>query len=295
MISGNLKNIAKLARKNNLEAPALFVIGDAVSLRKYIYKASRKPLRGKRIMVTRAGDQAETMSRRLRILGAEVISLPTIRTVENFSEESWKVFKKIKDGWLIFTSENGVKYFFRQFFREGFDIRYLANFKIAVIGEGTEGALRTHRLRADFRSKNFTLQSLTDGLLNNYKWQGVKVVRVRSDISEIELEIALSEAGAEILPLTLYKTLPAKWDSGMITAFSEGKIDAVTFTSASTVNGLVEIIGADKFKDFGKKTAVISIGPSTTSSLRKYGVEPSAQAEVHSIAGVIKAILTFFK
>lgn len=295
VVTGELANIAELAGEAGIRPPAVFVIGEVVNLRESIITEDDKPLSGRTIMITRPGDQAGEMYRKLRLLGAEALPLPTIATEEFYSPDDWENFHNLEGGWLIFTSENGIRYFFRHFFREGCDMRSIAGFKIAVIGVGTEKALTEYGLKSDFVPSKFTLKTLAEELDEGFEWNDAAAVRVRGSLSDITLEEKLTEAGARVYPLTVYETSTAKWDAGMKAAFTEAQVDAVTFTSGSTVTGLLKILGEDGFKNFLAETAVVSIGSMTSRVIRETGIEPSVEAETHSVEGVINATLNHFQ
>ena len=294
VIVGTLYDIAEKASQASVSPPALFVIGDVVKLRNKIVQTDDKPLAGKTIMVTRPAHQGVDMYRRLRELGAEPLALPTINVDIHFAERAWSVFKVIDEGILVFTSENGVNCFFRCMMNAGLDRRRLGRFAIAAVGHGTGKALMEHGISADFIPSKFTVQTLAEELLDKFDWEGTNVVRVRGSLGEPIIENTLKEAGANVLPLQVYTTTTAVWDEGMFAAYREAKIDAVTFTSGSTITGLREILGEDEFQRFLASTPAISIGPMTSEVLRGYGGEPAVEAEVHSIEGVVEALFSHF-
>lgn len=295
VISGKLGNITQKALQAGVKPPAVFVIGEVVELRDSIIVEEDKPLAGKTIMVTRPGGQAAEIYHKLRKLGAEVLALPTIATEGYLDNEGWKRFESLGGGRLIFTSENGVNYFFRKFLRDGGDLRKTAKFSIASIGAGTEKALKQYGFKADFIPSKYTVKILAEELVRDFEWKGVNAVRVRGNLGDDTIEAALEKAGAEVLPLEVYLTFTAEWDEGMRAAFEEAEIDAVTFTSGSTVAGLVEILGEAEFQRFIESTAVISIGPVTSDIFRQAGGEPAIEAKVHSIEGLIDALVEYFR
>jgi len=294
-VTGTIENIASLVKKRKITPPALFIFGETVSLRDSIMPPEVKPLTGRTVMVTRPGDQAGFMYRELRKYGAEVLPLPTIQTREFIDKNNWLNFNSIDKAWLIFTSENGVRYFFRQYYKRGYGVRGLGRYTVAVIGEGTRRALYEFGLKPDFMPEKFTVKALAEELARKKNWENVNVIRVRGNLGDYTVEDTISGLGGAVLPLKVYETFTAAWDNGMQAAFDEANIDAVTFTSGSTVTGLVEILGEKDFKTLFKKAASISIGPMTSGVLRDNGVEPSAQAEIHHIEGVVQATLEHFK
>jgi uroporphyrinogen III methyltransferase/synthase len=290
-LSGTLSDIVPKVKKADIKSPSLIVIGEAVKLRDKIAVGTPLPLRGKTIMVTRPGSQAGDLYRKIRALGGEPLPLPTIATEEHFEMSDWQKLNYIREGWLLFTSENGVRYFSERFLAMGGDWRRLSKFVIGAIGSGTAEALKRYGLKADFIPQKFTITDFIEELLRNFSWEGKEAVRVRGNLGDDSLEKALSEAGAEVFPLPVYRTFTDQWDKGMWTAFEEANIDEVIFTSASTVNGLAEILRADRMRELLNSAKVFSIGPSTSEALRKVGVSQVMEAKVNNIDGIIELIL----
>lgn len=293
-IKGTLATIAGLAAAENIQPPALFVIGQTVNLSEEIGENDDSPLKGKTIMITRPGDQAGEMYRELREMGAEILPLPSIATETAVDFKGWEKFWRIEKGWLVFTSENGVRYFFDYYFRADYDIRSIAGFKIAAVGSGTEKALKHYGITADFLPKKYTVNDLAEAMRLNYDFQEIDIVRVRGNLGDDTAERILREAGARVLPLEVYRTYTPEWDQGMRARFAEAKIDAVTFTSGSTVKRLKEILGDGEFAAFMAKVPAVSIGPMTSKAVRDNGGEVAVEAKVHSIEGVMEAIKRYF-
>ena len=294
-ITGTLATIADLAVREIIKPPALFVFGETVNLREEIGETDDLPLRGKTIMITRPGGQAGDMYRELREMGAEVLPLPSIATDAAVDFAGWERFWSVENGWLVFTSENGVRYFFDYYFRAGFDIRSIGNFKIAAVGSGTEKSLKGYGITADFMPKKYTVKDLAEELVLNYNFKDIDVVRVRGNLADDTAESRLRSAGAKILPLAVYRTYTPAWDEGMLAAFRDANIDAVTFTSGSTVKRLKEILGDEEFGNFMSKVPAISIGPMTSQTVIDNGGKVAVEAKIHSIEGVMEAIRELFK
>ncbi len=294
VVIGNLENIVDKAKAEKISPPALFVIGEVVNLRDEILAQSEKPLQGRTVMATRPGDQALEMYHALREMGAEPLALPSIATVGDFNQEEWERLAELESGWLLFTSENGVRYFHQSFLEQNFDIRLMARFRIAVVGSGTQKSLRQWGIEADFVPTVYTVSTLAEELTLDFDWEGINIVRVRGNLADETLEEALAEAGAVVHTLHTYRTFTAEWNAGDWAAFEEAEIDAVTFTSGSTVTSLKEILGAERFISLLERAAAVSIGPMTSGILRENGVEPAVEANPHTIAGVVDSLVGYF-
>ncbi|MEW5992971.1 MAG: uroporphyrinogen-III C-methyltransferase, partial [Candidatus Zixiibacteriota bacterium] len=180
-----IEGLPETVTSNNVRPPAIFILGNVVNLRSHLEWFDRRPLMGVRVMVTRPADQAQEMYRQLRELGADVLPYPTIATEEVVDEKSRQAVDNISsdDPWLVFTSENGVRYFLKQHLGRFKDVRTLAHYKIAVVGQGTASALAKHHLKPDFVPSQATTAALAQELAESRTWDGNVVVRVRGTLS----------------------------------------------------------------------------------------------------------------
>nr|MBN2276404.1 uroporphyrinogen-III C-methyltransferase [candidate division Zixibacteria bacterium] len=291
-----LEEMPEVVRAKNIRPPAIFVVGEVVNLQKYLSWYEDRPLFGKRIMVTRPSDQAREMYKSLRDLGAEVLPYPTITTESSESEEGWQDFNKIVGyrKWIIFTSENGVRYFYRQMVSRLGDIRILGGFKIAAVGFGTARALGEISLKPDFIPSRATTESLAEEIIDKYDFQNIPVARVRGNLGDDRVERILTEAGAEVLPLQTYRTFYPGWPEGFKEKLIEYPPDIITFTSGSTVEGLCRLLDPDELDELLKGKVVVSIGPSTSDVIRSHGIEVTLEAVEHSVPGIIREILQYY-
>jgi uroporphyrinogen III methyltransferase/synthase len=297
-ITGTLKRLAELASEAHISPPALFIIGEVVPLADKLHWYGNGILSGKKTMVTRPADQAGEMYAMLREAGAEVLPLPTITTEPCKDEAGWKEFpvfiNKGANCWLVFTSENGVRYFVSQLFDRGYDYRVLGHFNIAAMGSGTDRALQYHHLKADFIPSSYTSDVLSKELADHIEGTQAYVIRVRGNLGDERVEKALAGAGANVVPLQVYDTQTAEWDAGMRVHFDENKPDIITFTSGSTVTGLVEILGKEKAVEAAGNAVVASIGPMTTRIAKEQGLPVTLEAKTHSVPGLVEAIIKYF-
>lgn len=305
-VSGTLQELPALSQKEKIQPPALFIIGETVELAEGIKWFGDRILSGKNVMVTRPADQAGEIYALMRSHGAEILPLPTIFTAENVDRNRWDELKTIFDKnsknqdnkfhkWLVFTSENGVRYFIRQLQDHGFDYRAIAGFRIAAVGSGTGKALSSRGLHADFIPSRATTAALAKELSSQIAGQGSLIIRVRGNLGNDHVERALESAGAEVMSLQVYSTSTAKWDTGMWAQFEESPPDIITFSSGSTVTGFIKILGADRAREIAAKAAVASIGPMTTEIAQEEGIQVIIEAEDHSVPGLVEAIVKHFQ
>ncbi len=292
-----LANLPQTAEENKVKPPSLFVLGRVVELQPILNWFTDRPLFGKRIMVTRSALQAGDLYERLGHLGAETLPYPTI-AVETFDDpRNWNKIAEIKSDkkWIVFTSENGVRCFFikmREYFE---DIRQLGGFKIAAIGVGTAKELARNHLKADFIPSSATVKVLTKEMSQQLNLDGATIVRIRGNLADELLEKTLPSKGADIIPLTVYKTYYPTWPDGLKEKVIEYPPHAIMFTSGSTLEGLYHNLTAEEAKIVLKDAKIFSIGPKMTERLKEHDLELTREAKVHTIDGMIDDLLEYYK
>jgi uroporphyrinogen III methyltransferase/synthase len=265
-----------------VEAPSAIVVGDVAALDLAWFE--RRPLFGCTVVVTRAREQASVLSTRLEELGAEVLELPAIEIVpREFTLPDLAGF-----GWLVFTSANGVGAFFDDGLAPaGLDARALAGLRIAVLGPGTDRALGRRGLRADLVPERFVAESLLDAFPDPAA-PGERVLLARGDVARDVLPDGLAARGYEVEILSVYETRPARPDPALVARVAQGRFDAVTFTSSSTVDNFCALVDPrpDPFPKVG------TIGPVTSATATRHGLRVDAEAEEHTIDGLVQTLLS---
>jgi uroporphyrinogen III methyltransferase/synthase len=290
-IVGTLETIAGIAEAENFSSPAVAVIGDVVKEREKINWFEKRPLFGKRIVVTRTREQAGELSKALRDLGADVIELPTIRIElpEDRLGFAEMVTHAHEYDWLVFTSPNGVEKFFDAFFATYDDARSLGNPKIAAIGAGTAAKIHEYRFAVDLIPERF----VAEGLIDAFKKESVEnltMLWVKAEESREVVGEGLAALGAIVDECIAYRTVPETEDpTGAKAKLAEEGADLITFTSGSTVDHFLAL-----GLDWPEGCVAGSIGPVTSSTLRKHGMPPAFEANPHDIPGLVKAILKHF-
>ncbi|MDR2827034.1 MAG: uroporphyrinogen-III C-methyltransferase [Candidatus Adiutrix intracellularis] len=283
---GTLNNILQKATTENITPPALLVVGEVVNLRQELNWFETKPLFGRRLLITRSREQTSRLSAALVELGAEVWERPTI-VIEAIATASTmeNTFKTLIDRhWLVFTSPRGVDFFLKALFNSGRDARALANLKIAVIGSGTAEALVPFGLKPDLSAEKF----VAEGLLESLKQTGIKgqkIILARANEARDILPRGLTEAGAEVEDLPVYRTVNASWPIPL-----PDTPDLVILTSSSTAAGLAAMVPSKKRREF--KSA--SIGPITSQTARKLGFQVVVEAKKADLESLIAAVREYF-
>jgi uroporphyrinogen III methyltransferase/synthase len=285
-VSSTLGEIAEAVRREEVGAPALIVVGPVAARRERLAWLERRPLHGRRVVVTRARAQASGLAARLRDLGAEAVELPAIRIEPRIdSAEVAEAVAAIGEYSLVcLTSPNGVRLLFEALAGAGRDARALAGATVAAIGPGTARALKEHGIVADVVPERFVAEALVEALAA-VEVQGRRVLLARAAEARDVLPEALRERGAEVDVVPLYETVREQPGAEEVEAAQAA--DYVTFTSSSTVANLTAALG-DRFP---RDARVVSIGPITSEAARAAGLQVAVEAERHDVDGLLAALL----
>lgn len=291
-LTGSLADIADKARESGFKAPAVAVFGEVVSLRGTLDWFESKPLFGKRIAVTRTRQQAGELVATLRHLGADAFEMPTIRIEPAPDKRAF--YELVMDAhaydWLIFTSPNGVDAFFKAFFELYRDAREIGGVRIAAIGPATAARVNAWHLAVDIQPEKYVAEEIITALQKETSVENLKILLARAEGAREVLATELTRLGAIVDEAVAYRTVPETADvAGGIARYRKEGADVVTFTSSST---------AENFHALGLPVPdgvlYASIGPVTSKTMRKLGLEVGLEAAQHDIPGLVDAILGHF-
>ncbi len=290
-ITGTLATIAEVAEKAQFKAPAVAVFGGVVKCRETLNWFESRPLRGRRIVVTRTRKQSSKLSKDLRLLGADVLEMPTIKILPSDESDHREFARMVIDAhtyeWLIFTSPNAVEFFFEIFYKIRSDAREIGGCKIAVVGPGTKAKLAEYHFGVDLMPNIHTAEELAKVFTEEVSVENTTMLWARAKDAGTVLSDALIQAGAILDEGIAYQTVTETDDpTGAVKRFEDEGADIITFTSASTVQGFV---------DMGLKLPaglqIASIGPVTTQAIRDKGLKLAIEARSHDIPGLVEAVL----
>ena len=295
-ISGTLENIVEKVQEAKLKPPAIIVVGEVVSLRENMKWFENKPLFGKKIVVTRARVQASGLVDKLRQLGAHCVEIPTIKVVA--PEDNTPLVDAVNSldqyEWIIFTSVNGVKYFFKTLFAQGLDVRALGNHQFACIGPVTRDELEKFGIISDVLPETYRAESVVDA----FKGRGIsgkKILLPRAMEARTILPEELRNMGAHVHEVTAYETQQVSTAKDELMALlKEGEIDMVTFTSSSTVKNFMALIPEEDRASLLSEVIHTCIGPITEDTAISLGITPQIVADTYTIDGLVDVILAYY-
>jgi len=295
-VTGTLDDIAERVKEAGLKAPAIIVVGDVVLLRENLKWFETRPLLGKRIVVTRAREQASDLVKQLADLGAECLQYPTIRVIPAADTEPLDnaIGRLSAYDWIVFTSVNGVKFFFERLFESDRDVRALNHLHTAAIGPVTSQKLRTFGLKSDILPKNYRAEAVVEAFRKE-DLQGKNVLLPRAAEARPVLPVELRKMGAEVDEVTTYLTENVADNVDLlIEQLTQKSIDLITFTSSSTVKNFKALLPSEKFRNLLDGVTIASIGPITTDTAEKLGFEVHITAPTYTIPGLCDAILKHY-
>jgi uroporphyrinogen III methyltransferase/synthase len=296
-IVGTLEDIVDKAKEAGMEPPTVIVIGDVVRLREQLNWFEKRPLFGRRILVTRAKGQAGEFADLITAWGGEPVSCPTIHIVP---PETWEpVDRAIRElrqyHWLIFTSLNGVGPFMDRLRFQGYDARALAGVRLCCIGPRTARELARYGLQADVVPEEYQAEGILEALTGRgLRDQRILVARAR--VAREILPDQLRAAGAMVNVVVVYQTLrPDAEKTALMEVFARKEIDMITFTSSSTVTNFVELLGGpEPMRQAVGEIPVACIGPITAATAHEQGLRTLVMPAENTVPALAEAIVRHY-
>jgi uroporphyrinogen III methyltransferase/synthase len=294
VVTGTLGTIASVVRAEGVTNPALIIVGEVVGLRDELRWYDNRPLFGKTLLVPRPAEQGKATAAAIRARGANARLLPAIEIREPRDPAPLQAaLSELRSyDWVLFTSANGVTRFTRALSRASLDARAFGSAKIGAIGPKTATALESFGLRADAVADEFVGEGLARAVLAH----GVpkRVLLARALVARDALPELLRESGARVDVVPVYETVRADAGEALRGQFEQGEIEVALFTSSSTVNAVVDTLGADAAELLAKVT-VASIGPITSQTLSERGIRTDVVASTFTVDGLLDALEAHFE
>lgn len=252
------------------------------------------PLSGRRIAITRASEQAPELGAKLIALGAEVIALPLIKISKEISKQDLADVLLELGGydWIVFTSANGVRYFFEEFFRLFDDIRSLGLLRIACVGPATAQAVADIHLKVECQPAIATGEALADALIATDSLDSARVLVITGNLNRDALTLKLEGARAIVDRLQVYKTEQNDLsDNSAAMDFRKLGADAVLFASSSAVDSFVDQAATLKLAKGATTPLAGSIGPLTSVTMQQRGLPIAFEAQMPTLDSLVEALL----
>lgn len=297
-VSATVADLPARVAEAGLAAPAIIFIGEVVRDHEAIDWFERLPLFGRRVAITRTRDQNSELREKLETLGAEVLELPLITISKQVDKHGFvEILAELGSyDWIVFTSANGVRYFFEEFFKGFGDIRALGLLRFACIGRATAREIEKHHIRVECMPDTATGVSLADALIETGSLDSAKVIVVTGNLNRDKLVRKLEAARAIVDRMALYKTEKTDLsDDPVADDFRQHGADAILFASSSAADSYHAQSASLKLAKGAKKPLVGSIGEQTSESLAEHGMEPDFKAAKPSLDSLIEALITRLK
>ncbi len=296
VLEGTLLDISEKARKAEFKAPAITIVGEVVKLRDKLRWFDARPLFGKRIVVTRAADQAGAFSGLLGARGATVLECPTIRLQppESWSELDAEIDNLGSFDWTIFTSANAVNFFFGRLAAKGCDSRAFGRCKVCAVGPKTAALLAAKGITADMIPADYKAEGVV-AEFHRMEMNGQRVLFPRADKARELIPLALTAMGATVnAPVTYRNTLPDALPKNVLQSLEEQRLDCITFTSSSTAENLAAMLGENRMLRLLHGVTIAAIGPVTAATCRDLGLKVHIEPDRYTLENMTDEIVKFF-
>jgi uroporphyrinogen III methyltransferase/synthase len=291
-----LSEIASRVEAAGLRPPAIILIGEVIRLREQLNWHETKPLYGKKVLVTRARDQAEEFVGLLTRYGAEPVAFPTIEIVppENWGPVDRAIDRLAEFDWLLLTSVNGVEFFMQRLKDRGRDLRALKGIKIGAIGPKTADALQQYRLVPDLVPQYFQAEAILEGLRTE-PLEGKRILLPRALEAREVLPQELAKRGANVEVVPVYRTIiPTARREAVREMLQKKALAVVTFTSSSTVKNFMKLFKDDPVAKWLEGVTIACIGPITADTARELGLHVDIQPKDFTVAALAREIAERF-
>ncbi|EIQ02099.1 uroporphyrin-III C-methyltransferase [Opitutaceae bacterium TAV1] len=292
-VAATAATLADRVEEAGLSSPAIIFVGETVRQHEAIDWFEKLPLFGRRIAITRTRDQNSELREKLELLGAEVLELPLITVSKDVDKHSLvEILAELGHyDWIVFTSANGVRFFFEEFFKGFDDIRALGLLRFACIGKATAREIERHHIKVECMPDSATGESLADALVETGSLDSAKVIVVTGNLNRDALVKKLEAARAIVDRLPLYKTERTDLtDDPVADDFRQRGADAILFASSSAVQSFVKQSASLQLAPDAQRPLAGSIGELTSQTMREAGIAVDFSPAKPSLDALIEAL-----
>lgn len=296
ILAGTLKDIASLAKSRDFRPPAVAFIGEIADPANFFPWFDRKPLRGKKILVTRTADQSSDFSKLLAEAGAISVELPLIelRPYGHKSVKQTALKKLFSYDWVIFSSANAVNYTFAELDELGLDARAFGAARVCAVGPKTLAVLVSRGIRPDLVPAKYIAESLIEELEKQTNLKGASVLIPRAREAREIVPEELTKKGARVEVLPIYENVkPRSYPVDAVEALKRGEIDIVALASSSAARNFAEFCTKNGINSSSLKCAVI--GPATRKTAEEEGLDVVCEPQTYTIEGMVAAMESYYK
>ena len=292
-VTGPLTRVVALGKKAGLTPPVIAIVGQVVNLREKLAWFDRRPLFGKKILITRSRTQASLLRTQLEEQGAATVELPSIEIadLDDYSQLDAALTRLKEFGWIFFSSTNAVDAVYQRLERQNRDSRAFATAKVGAIGPATNRALAQRGIKADFVPARSVSEEVVQEL-SDRDWQGVPVLLPGSEIGRDVLAAGLTGLGARVERVAAYRTVTPQGARQLARQVLQTGVDVVTFTSSSTVRNTLDILEGDK--QYLDASLIACIGPITAATARQLGLRVDLVADENTVEGLVASLVKHF-
>jgi uroporphyrinogen III methyltransferase/synthase len=297
-VDGTLEELAGRLRESPDRRAAIVVVGRVAALRQHLRWFDVRPLFGRRVLVTRARDQAGDFVQAIEAAGAEAIEAPMIRIVppDDYGPLDEACAHAGRFDWIVFASSNAVDAVLERLLATPLDLRALAGVKLCAVGAATAARLADRGLKVDLTPTEFRADAIAPAL---GEVRGLNVLLPRADIGREVLAEDLKRRGANVTEVIAYRTVVAEpereGEPDIYQMLLDRRIDVVTFTSPSAVRNFVRVVGEEPAADLLRQTLVAAIGPVTAEAAAHFGINAAIVPAHHTIPALVAAIVEHFE
>jgi uroporphyrinogen III methyltransferase/synthase len=299
-VSGTVSELRETLRQSSRRGAGVLIAGRVVGFREHLRWFDTRPLFGRKVLVTRPREQAGELVDLLIAAGAEPIEVPMIRIIAPEDPRPLLEAAAAPAAFdtIVFASANAVDAFMSAFVRQHHDVRSLKGPLLCAAGTGTARRLAEHGVTADLVPDEFTAEGIVAALRARARIAGSRVLLPRADIGREVIAHALRADGADVTEVIAYRTLleTERREDGpdVYKMLLDGRIDVVTFTSASAVRNFSRVYGTDQTVDLLNRVQVATIGPVTAEAATQLGITVTIQPATYTMGALVDAIAAHF-